>query len=81
MVIIVLSVQDTMHILTRNEKQLQNCGTVHKCNQCNEFPCGKINAMLERSAEYKKKCKEVCTEQEYIILEKAFFEKENNLKK
>lgn len=54
---------------------------VYKCNQCNEFPCGKINAMLKRSAEYKKKCEEVCSEQEYIILEKAFFEKENNLKK
>ena len=37
--------------------------------------------MLKRSAEYKKKCEEVCSEQEYIILEKAFFEKENNLKK
>ena len=27
------------------------------------------------------KCKEVCSEQEYIILKKTFFEKENNLKK
>lgn len=64
--------------------QLVECIREHgvcKCNQCNEFPCGKINAMLERSAEYKKKCKEVCSEQEYSILKKAFFEKENNLKK
>lgn len=64
--------------------QLVDCTrehSVYKCNQCDEFPCGKINAMLERSIEYKKKCKEVCSEQEYIILEKAFFEKENNLKK
>lgn len=64
--------------------QLVDCTRAHnvsKCNQCDEFPCGKINAMLERSIEYKKKCKEVCSEQEYIILEKAFFEKENNLKK
>ncbi|MEE0933718.1 MAG: DUF3795 domain-containing protein, partial [Clostridium sp.] len=55
--------------------------SVNKCNQCNEFPCIKIKDMLERSAEYKRKCKEVCSEQEYIILEKAFFDKENNLKK
>ena len=32
--------------------------------------------MLEHSAEYKRKCKEVCSEQEYTILEKAFFNKE-----
>ena len=54
---------------------------VDKCNQCKEFPCVKINDMLERSAEYKAKCIEVCTEQEYIALERAFFDKENNLKK
>ena len=54
---------------------------VDKCNRCAEFPCDKINDMLERSAEHKRKCKEVCSEQEYCILEKAFFNKENNLKK
>ena len=43
--------------------------------------CIKIKDMLEHSAEYKRKCKEVCSEQEYTILEKAFFNKENNLKK
>lgn len=54
---------------------------VEKCNQCGEFPCGKINTMLERSAAYQQKCREVCTAQEYAMLEKAFFNKENNLKK
>ena len=29
----------------------------------------------------KRKCKEVCSEQEYIALEKAFFDKESSLKK
>ena len=52
-----------------------------KCNQCNEFPCEKINNMLKRSAQYKEKCKQVCTEQEYDVLCKAFFDKEKNLKK
>ena len=41
----------------------------------------KIRDMLERSAEYKSRCKEVCSEEEYRVLEKAFFDKENNLKK
>lgn len=54
---------------------------VEKCNQCSEFPCGKINAMLERSAAYQQECREVCTAQEYAMLEKAFFNKEDNLKK
>ncbi|MBQ8727314.1 MAG: DUF3795 domain-containing protein [Oscillospiraceae bacterium] len=54
---------------------------VEKCNMCNEFPCDKINDMLKRSKEYQKKCGEVCSEEEYKTLEKAFFDKENNLKK
>lgn len=54
---------------------------VEKCNQCNEFPCVKISDMLKRSKEYQKKCMEICTEQEYAGLAKAFFDKENNLKK
>ena len=54
---------------------------VEKCNMCNEFPCDKINDMLKRSKEYQKKCREVCSEEEYKTLEKAFFDKENNLRK
>ena len=54
---------------------------VQKCNQCNEFPCKRIKDMLEKTKLYQKKCKEVCSEEEYKVLEKAFFEKESNLKK
>ena len=52
---------------------------VEKCNQCKEFPCDKIMDMLNRSKKYQKKCKEVCSEEEYRALEKAFFDKEDNL--
>ncbi len=41
--------------------------------------CDKISDMLKRINEYKEKCKEVCSAEEYIMLEKAFFDKENNL--
>ena len=34
---------------------------------------GKISSMLERSKEYQKRCKEVCSDAEYDMLEKAFF--------
>jgi len=64
--------------------QLVDCTKEHgvaKCSQCGEFPCGKISDMLKRSGKYQKKCREVCTEEEYSALEKAFFDKENNLKK
>ena len=58
-----------------NERNLQ------KCNQCFDFPCDKINKMLERSREYEKLCKKICTDTEFMFLKKAFFEKEENLKK
>lgn len=64
--------------------QLIECTKEHKvskCNQCIEFPCFKIKDMLKRSAEYQKKCKELCSAEEYAVLEKAFFEKEKNLEK
>lgn len=54
---------------------------VEKCNQCKEFPCLKITDMLERSKKYQEKCKIVCSQDEYMALEKAFFGKENNLRK
>lgn len=54
---------------------------VKKCNMCSDFPCKKIKDMLKKSKEYQKKCKEICSEKEYFMLEKAFFNKENNLKK
>lgn len=54
---------------------------VEKCNQCMEYPCRKISDMLDRSKEYQKKCKELCSQEEYDTLEKAFFDKENNLEK
>ena len=53
---------------------------VEKCNQCKKFPCDKIINMLDRSKKYQEKCKIVCSE-EYMELEKAFFDKESNLRK
>lgn len=54
---------------------------IKKCNQCNAFPCKKIKDMLECSAKYQNKCKKICSEEEYTMLEKAFFHKESNLKR
>ena len=54
---------------------------IEKCNQCIDFPCVKVKEMLNRSYEYQNKCNELCTKQEYSSLEKAFFNKEKNLKR
>jgi len=62
--------------------QLIECTKEHgvsKCSQCARFPCQKIQDMLTRSAAYQKRCAEVCSETEFRLLEKAFFDKENLL--
>lgn len=64
--------------------QLVDCIKEHKvekCNQCPDYPCEKICSMLTRSDIYKAKCLDVCTEEEYRLLESAFFKKEENLRK
>lgn len=62
--------------------KMLECATKHsvnKCNQCADFPCGKISEMLKLSAENQKRCRKICSKEEYEILKKAFFEKEQNL--
>lgn len=54
---------------------------VEKCNQCSKFPCQRIDDMLQRSKTYEKKCREVCTDEEYHMLKLSFFNKEQNLRK
>lgn len=64
--------------------KLVDCIKIHKvqkCNQCIKFPCDKIIDMLERNKKYQHYCKEICSEEEYRILESSFFNKEANLKK
>jgi hypothetical protein len=56
-----------------NNKNVQN----HY--QCDDFPCGKIKRMLRKTRRYEKRCKKLCSDEEFMILKKAFFEKENNL--
>lgn len=54
---------------------------VKHCRSCFEYPCQKIERMLKKSREFKLICQEKCTDQEYAVLEKAFFEKHINLGK
>jgi len=85
------------HIVSSEEMKCEGCSSykqctyqlvecteehkVEKCNQCREFPCEKIERMLARSRDYQERCKIVCSQEEYEMLERAFFDKENNLRK
>lgn len=63
---------------------LTECAAKHglrKCSACLIFPCESIKEMLLRSEEQKKNCRGKCSEEEYEILRKAFFEKGKHLKK
>ena len=54
---------------------------VERCGRCAEFPCDKINSMLERSEASKSRCAEVCTPEEFRSLEESSFRKLENLTK
>ena len=53
--------------------------SVQNCGECSEYPCSKIIKAFEKTMLFEPKCKEVCTEQEYEIMSKAFFCKKHNL--
>ena len=54
---------------------------INKCNQCSGFPCAKIDRMLDASKQTQEQCKKVCSEEEYLVLHRALFCKEENLRK
>lgn len=49
------------------------------CGGCGEFPCGRILSMLDKSRAGQERCRAVCSPEEYGLLEKSFFHKEENL--
>lgn len=62
---------------------LVECTALHNaavCADCCEFPCAKLEELLERSRSYERKCAEVCSSAELEVLRTAFFNKERNLK-
>ena len=54
---------------------------IRTCAECPEYPCENMKACFEVTGSFEPKCREVCTEEEYEQLKKAFFEKEKNLSK
>lgn len=55
------------------ERNIKNCG------QCDEYPCANIKECFEVTMSFAPACKATCSDEEYATLEKAFFEKKQNL--
>ena len=49
------------------------------CADCIEYPCANIIKCFDVTKSFEPKCREVCTDEEFEQLKKAFFEKEKNL--
>ena len=54
---------------------------ISNCGECNEYPCDNFRSCLEVTSSFEPACRKVCTDSEFAILSKAFFHKEENLRK
>ncbi|MBR4163551.1 MAG: DUF3795 domain-containing protein [Solobacterium sp.] len=54
---------------------------INTCGACIEYPCPTILDCFKVTQSFEPMCKQVCTEEEYNQMKKAFFEKEENLNK
>ena len=52
---------------------------IKTCGECSEYPCDNIKECFAVTKSFEPMCRQVCTDEEYKRLEKAFFEKEKNL--
>ena len=52
---------------------------VKNCAQCREYPCDKVEEMLESTRACIEICRQACSPEDFSALEKAFFCKEENL--
>lgn len=52
---------------------------VVNCGRCDDYPCYRIEAMLEQSVQNASKCRQFLDDEAYEILQAAFFEKVQNL--
>lgn len=52
---------------------------VETCAECPEYPCARMLECFEVTSSFESKCREVCSEEEYKQLRRAFFEKRAHL--
>lgn len=56
-----------------NEKNINNCG------ECENYLCENIKECFRVTESFVPSCKKICTDTEFEIMKKAFFEKKKNL--
>jgi len=56
-------------------RRIENCGV------CDDYPCSKIVTAFENTQRLLPDCQNHCTEAEFAVMKKAFFEKQKNLEK
>jgi len=54
---------------------------IKNCGECAEYPCDNMKECFEVTKSFEPMCRKVCTDEEYRQLKRAFFEKEENLKR
>lgn len=54
---------------------------VDNCGQCERYPCQTVEVAFQKAAECAKHAKQVCSKEEYEMLDRAFFSKRQNLEK
>lgn len=52
---------------------------ISNCGECYEYPCNKIIKAFERTSAFEARCREICTEKEYVLLKNSAFCKQDNL--
>ena len=52
---------------------------IKACSFCPEYPCENIKECFDVTASFEPKCRQVCSDTEYTVMKKAFFDKELNL--
>ena len=52
---------------------------IKTCAECAEYPCENLNRCFEVTKSFEPFCRKACSEEEYKMLKKAFFEKKKNL--
>lgn len=52
---------------------------ITSCGRCGDYPCKVITDCFRVTESFAPSCRRVCTEDEYEIMSRAFFEKEKNL--
>ena len=57
-----------------SENNVENCG------QCEKYPCGKIQDCFKVTRSFEPACRAACSDEEFAVMKRAFFEKEENLK-